>query len=131
MNNVPTCPVHQIPAVWREGVSKAGKNYAFFFCPITKAQNGGEYCSHKFDPPAAGRAGAAQRFDQSMAVDEQRSHAAEKDKTITRLALAKSFIEAGKPYNMDTVAEWHRWLALVEGRAQAVSSEIPTSEIHF
>lgn len=48
----PRCQIHNLEAVWKEGVSKKpgheGEKYAFWTCPVKKEQNGGEYCSYKF-----------------------------------------------------------------------------------
>lgn len=57
-----TCSVHEVPCVWKEGVSKAGKAYAFWACPMKDAE--GNFCkAEKIDDgeqtPAATLAGKA------------------------------------------------------------------------
>ncbi|SRR5258708_6144231 len=42
----PTCGIHGVPMVWREGVSKStGKPYAFYACPEKNAN--GTFCNFK------------------------------------------------------------------------------------
>ena len=120
--SAPLCPLHKLEAVWKTGTSKkTGKDYAFWSCPIKKEQNGGEYCSNKFDAPKTNTA----KFEQSLDAADSMNAQSKKDALITRTALAKSLIEAGKKYDVDTVKEFHRWLALVEGRAVKVESPKP------
>lgn len=114
--NAPVCPIHNLEAKWREGVGAKGP-YGFWACAIRKDQNNGQWCSHKFPKPEAGRQGAAQRFNEGVASDDQKSRDSKKDETITRIAIAKSLIEAGKTFDVTTVKEFHRWVALVEGRS--------------
>lgn len=122
------CGVHGTPMRYREGgiSKKIGKPYNGFWSCGQKDDFGG-YCDYKPEKAPEGRQGAAQRFNEGMAanhsVSQQSSKDAAKDQLITRTAIAKSLIEAGNKYGLDTVKEFNRWVALVEGRAVTVGGD--------
>ena len=43
----PICQVHKVPMVWKEGISKENKHYAFWACPIRNPDN--SFCNYR--PP--------------------------------------------------------------------------------
>lgn len=121
--SAPFCPIHNLEAKWKEGVSKtSNKPYAFWSCPIKKEQNGGEYCPHKFDVPKTN----TQKFTQSLDAADSLNAQSKKDSTITNLAIIKELIAAGRKYGVETVAEFHKWKALAEGRTLKI--EAPKEE---
>lgn len=116
------CGIHQTEMKYKgDGISKAGKPYkGFWSCGVKDEQ--GNWCNFKPAPATTGAAQFSRELDQSSHL----SDAYKKEKLITRTALAKSMIESGRKYEMDTVKELERWLAWVEGKAQTVTApELP------
>lgn len=114
----------QIEAVWKEGVSKAGKKYAFWSCPnSTKLPDGTwQKCLVKVANTPSGK--FEQDLDKSgVAIDK-----AKKDDIITKLAIVKSMIERGEKWSLEAIVECERWLSWVEGR-QAPVTPPPTEEV--
>lgn len=46
-SSTPICKVHNVPMVWKEGISKENKHYAFWACPIRNPDN--SFCNYR--PP--------------------------------------------------------------------------------
>jgi hypothetical protein len=106
---------------WKpDGVSRAGKPYKGFWT-CGKKNPDGTWCDYKPAKPATNTA----KFNEGMAADDSMNAQSKKDALITRTALAKSFIEAGRKYDVETIKEYHRWLALVEGRAVSIEPKAP------
>jgi hypothetical protein len=103
------CPIHNtefkfVPA----GTSKkTGKPYPGFYACSTMG------CKEK--PTQAQQATPDAKFNRSLDETAAYEDRLKKDKTITRLAIAKSLIEAGKVNpDTETVGIFNRWMDLIE-----------------
>ena len=115
--NEPICGNHNAPMKWKEGVSKKnGKEYAFWSCSM-KMQDG-SYCDYK-TPWGTPGPSPDTKFVQSLDDSVKKEEAAAKDDKITRLAIAKSLIEAGKPFSTEVLTEAAKWVAWCEGKMPA------------
>lgn len=102
-----------IEAVWKEGVSKTGKNYAFWACPVKAgkdAQGNWIRCRVEVANTPTGK------FEQELDRSASQMDGNKKDATITRIAIAKSLIESGHKYNHETLMEAQAWEAWVNGK---------------
>lgn len=93
------------------GISKkTGKSYPeFWACPEKNAD--GSFCKYK--PPKATT--PEQKFDENLAKSGAANDQYKKDNTITRLAIAKSMIESGTKFSLDSVKEAENWVLWAEG----------------
>jgi len=139
-----------VEAEWKEGTSKAGKNYAFWGCPVKgKDPKTGNWWKCKVEVANTPSGKFDQSIDKAAAQDDNHK----KSEVINRLAIIKSMIEAGWKYSPEAIKEMANWLAIAEGRnpiaqgiessvtrpmtnadilpTEAPSEEIPLSEIPF
>lgn len=115
--NSPLCSQHNTPLTWKEGTSKTtGRGYAFWACSTKNAD--GTWCKAKNTqaPIASSEQAFAAKLDSSAKQMDTQT----KDKTITRIAIAKSLIEAGHPWGLEAAQEAEAWLSWVEGRSDHV-----------
>lgn len=112
------CSNHgQVDAVWKEGTSKStGRPFGFFACPKSEKDQFGNWVKCKVTMPKDEGAQFVQQLDKSgYKMDAQT-----KDELIIRTAIAKSLIERGSVWNMDTVAEAEKVLSWVTGKNKAL-----------
>lgn len=109
------CSNHgQVEVKWKEGNStQTGKAYAFWGCTKGGKNPDGTWqkCKVSVSETPAGK------FDQDLDKSATQIDGQKKDKTITRLAIAKSMIEAGltEP-TMQTLAWAAKWVEWAEDR---------------
>ena len=97
----------KVEAIWKEGTSKAGKNYAFWACPVKgKDPATGEWWRCKVEVANT----PSGKFEQSLDKAGAQMDTQNKEKTITRLALAKSWIESGNQFNEQALEQWLAWV---------------------
>ena len=131
------CSVHgKIEAKWKEGVGKnSGKKYAFWSCE--ERMPNGDFCKGKVQVANT----PTGKFDQQLDKVASQMDNQKKDEMITRTAIAKSLIEGGWKYNIETVKEATRWVNWVQGKALDIpvvqsdltlnTDEIPLDSIPF
>lgn len=107
------CSTHgKIEAVWKEGISKAGKEYKFWSCPTREKNPDGTWvrCQVQVANTPTGK------FEAELDKAGSQMDQSKKDKTITRIAIAKSMIESGKEYSLETIQACDRWVNWCEGK---------------
>ena len=108
---MPFCNKHGLAAQWKTG-NKNGVPYAFWGCPGKDIDATGKqtFCKTKWPDAQA----PAEQFEQSLQQSDSMNEQREKEKRITRTALAKSYIEAGKVWCEETTRDLERWLTFIE-----------------
>lgn len=109
-----------VEAVWKEGTSKAGRNYAFWACPRNEKDADGNWLKCKVDMPNNSEG----KFDQDLDRSKSQMDGSKKDELITRTAIAKSLIEAGQ-YTPDftTLQIAENWLEWCQGKKPHVQPQ--------
>lgn len=120
MSNAPICGNHHEEMTWKTGTSKkTGKDYAFWSCG--KKMPDGSWCDFKVPFGTPGPS-PERKFTQSLDDSVKYEKDQEKDERISRLAIAKSLIEAGREFSRETALEGEKWLRWVKG-------EVPHSPV--
>lgn len=121
MNEAPICPIHQIPAVWKTGISsKTGRAYAFWSC-AGKMPDGG-WCTHKFPQT---KPSPSVRFDTELhntgkAIDDKA-----RGDAMGRNNIAHAMIRAGRKPDMDALQEAEAWFRWSRGEMTFVAPKAP------
>ena len=114
------CGIHQCEMKWKTGVSsKTGKNYAFWSC--AQKMPDGSWCTFKAPKPQGSVSQFSDQLNQSSSQTDQRK----REDEITKTALAKSFIEAGRTFK-ETKMEASFWYWWIKGNVV----DKPQEEIH-
>tara|TARA_R100001530_G_scaffold13251_1_gene12243 strand:- start:2374 stop:2766 length:393 start_codon:yes stop_codon:yes gene_type:complete len=113
MSDSPICQHHNQAMTWKTGTSKAGKPYAFWSCSQKEAD--GSWCSFKLPYGTPGPSNTV-KFAAELDKSANQMDKQDRDKIITRLAIAKSLIEAGHKFSTETKFQAEQWLAWAEER---------------
>lgn len=109
---MPNCQIHNKEM-------RAGKFAGSWFCSTKIGEDNGRPVWCKYKPAKDGSPSG--KFNETIDRAASQMDSGRKDETITRLAIAKSMIESGHAYTLETVKEMERWLAWAQGRAQTVT----------
>lgn len=99
-----------VEAEWKEIKRKTdGKEFKFWGCPHKEKDANGNWIKCRVEMEAA-------QFDKDLHKAAVQNDSLKKDVTITRLAIAKSLIEAGYKHGLEAMTEFKWWIDVVEGR---------------
>lgn len=120
------CERHQSEMKWKEGVGKtSGKPYAFWSC--SQKEPDGSWC--KWKPANTAPPTPVQRFNEELNQAAAQMNSGAKDRLITRTAVAKSLIEAGKTIpDLETLAIADRWVRWIDNK---MPHEPKSSELEY
>lgn len=122
------CAIHNVEMNWKTGNSKStGRPYAFWSC--SEKMPDGSWCPWK--PGNNKQRTPSQNFSQdlkqsSAAMDQEKKQAA-KELLITRTAIAKSMIERGDKYGLETFNEFRKWVDVCLGKNPLANAPAATT----
>lgn len=103
----------QVEAEWKSVFSKAkNKTFQFWSCPRNEKDQYGNWIKCRVDV----KENADSNFDKSLSSAASHNDQSAKDDLITRTAIAKSLIERGDKWSMDTAKEAEAWVAWCKGK---------------
>lgn len=121
--NEAECNFFASPGLHRQIQEKGLKKNSSFV--VTKKEDGTK-TFFSIDPPS----GVEQFANELEAVPAQQA-ISDKDHRITKIAIVKSYIEAGGKFTVEAKTEVTNWVNWIEGKAAPVVEEDPYADMGF